>query len=56
MGRSYLYGLGAGGEAGVEQALTMLTTDLERTMSLCGTRTLAEITPELLALVPFGRQ
>ena len=54
MGRSYLYGLGAGGEAGVEQALTMLTTDLHRTMALCGTRTLSEITPELLAEMPFG--
>jgi L-lactate dehydrogenase (cytochrome) len=49
MGRTYLYGLGAAGEAGVEKALTMLTSDLERTMALCGVRSLAEITPELVA-------
>jgi L-lactate dehydrogenase (cytochrome) len=49
MGRTYLYGLGAAGEAGVEKALTLLTSDLERTMALCGVRSLAEITPELVA-------
>lgn len=49
MGRTYLYGLGAAGEAGVEKALSLLTSDLERTMALCGVRSLAEITPELVA-------
>ena len=49
MGRSYLYGLGAAGEMGVQKALSLLTTDLERTMALCGVRSLAEITPELVA-------
>lgn len=48
MGRSYLYGLGAGGEAGVEKALSFLTTEMTRTMQLCGVRSLAEITPSLL--------
>lgn len=49
MGRTYLYGLGAAGEAGVDKALSLLTTDLERTMALCGVRTLADITPDLVA-------
>lgn len=49
MGRSYLYGLGAAGEIGVQKALSLLTSDLERTMALCGVRSLAEITPELVA-------
>jgi L-lactate dehydrogenase (cytochrome) len=49
MGRSYLYGLGAAGEAGVEKALWCLTTEMTRTMQLCGVRSIAEITPGLIA-------
>ena len=52
MGRSYLYGLGAAGEAGVEKALWCLTTEMVRAMQLCGVRTVAEITPELVTRVP----
>ena len=52
---SYLYGLGAAGEPGVERVLSMLTDDMTRTMSLCGVRSISEITPELLSLVPVGR-
>jgi L-lactate dehydrogenase (cytochrome) len=55
LGRSYLYGLGAAGEPGIERVLTMLTDDMTRTMALCGVRTISEITPELLSLVPTGR-
>jgi L-lactate dehydrogenase (cytochrome) len=44
IGRAYLYGLGAGGEAGVARALEILRTELERDMALLGTRSLAEIT------------
>ena len=51
MGRSYLYGLGAAGEVGVEKALTLLTDDMQRTMALCGVRNIAEITPELVSRV-----
>jgi L-lactate dehydrogenase (cytochrome) len=55
LGRSYLYGLGAAGEPGIERVLAMLTDDMTRTMALCGVRTISEITPELLSLVPTGR-
>ena len=48
MGRSYLYGLGAAGEAGVEKALWCLTTEMTRAMQLCGVRSIAEITPDLV--------
>ncbi|NBU16751.1 MAG: alpha-hydroxy-acid oxidizing protein, partial [Actinobacteria bacterium] len=48
MGRTYLYGLGAAGEAGVERAHAMLTDELRRAMQLCGVRTIAEITPDLV--------
>ena len=47
MGRSYLYGLGAAGEAGVERAYAMLKDELQRTMALCGVRTIADIDSSL---------
>jgi len=43
VGRPYLYGLAAGGELGVRRALELLTSQLRRTMQLCGVRTLAEL-------------
>ena len=49
MGRTYLYGLGAAGEVGVEKALSLLTSELERTMALCGVQSLSDITPDLVA-------
>ncbi|HEX5787253.1 MAG TPA: alpha-hydroxy acid oxidase [Woeseiaceae bacterium] len=36
IGRAYLYGLAAGGQAGVERALAILRTEFERTMALVG--------------------
>src|ERR1700712_1928213 len=48
IGRPYLYGLAAGGQRGVERALYLLREELERTMVLSGTASLAEIGPELL--------
>ncbi len=44
IGRPYLWGLGAFGQAGVERVLEMLQLELEMTMQLCGTPTLADIT------------
>jgi L-lactate dehydrogenase (cytochrome) len=48
MGRSYLYGLGAAGQVGVERAFSMLDSEMRRTMSLTGVRTIAEISPSLI--------
>jgi L-lactate dehydrogenase (cytochrome) len=42
-GRAYLYGLGAGGERGVDQVLEMLDAGVRRTMTLIGARTVADI-------------
>jgi L-lactate dehydrogenase (cytochrome) len=42
-GRPYLYALGAGGEAGVDQLLDFFRTDLERDMRLLGCRSVEEI-------------
>jgi L-lactate dehydrogenase (cytochrome) len=43
VGRAYLYGLAAGGERGVSRAIELLTSQLRRTMQLCGVRTLTEL-------------
>ncbi len=49
IGRPYLYGLAAGGQAGVAKALEILRTELERGMALLGTPTLADIGRHTLA-------
>lgn len=43
IGRPYLYGLGAAGQAGCSAAITILTTELRRTMQLLGVRNIAEL-------------
>jgi L-lactate dehydrogenase (cytochrome) len=43
MGRPYLYGLAAGGQAGVSKALQLLRLELERDMGLLGCRNISEI-------------
>jgi L-lactate dehydrogenase (cytochrome) len=42
-GRCYLFGLGAGGEAGVDRALQLLKAEINRDMALLGTRNVNEI-------------
>lgn len=48
MGRPYLYGLGAAGEAGVDQVLTNFASEMERTMALIGCTTVDRLGPEFL--------
>lgn len=48
-GRAYLYGLGAGGERGVDHVLGMLDTDVRRTMALVGASSIADLTPDLVS-------
>jgi L-lactate dehydrogenase (cytochrome) len=51
IGRAYLYGLMAGGEAGIDKALDILAEQFRRTMQLLGVRSVAELRaagPELL--------
>ena len=43
IGRPYLYGLAAGGEAGVERALTLLSEEFERTLTLLGVNDIAAL-------------
>jgi (S)-mandelate dehydrogenase len=47
-GRATLFGAMAGGEAGAQRALEILSTELVRAMQLCGVRSPAEIGPQLL--------
>ncbi|MCZ2811788.1 alpha-hydroxy acid oxidase [Modestobacter sp. VKM Ac-2979] len=50
IGRGYLYGLMAGGEAGVQRALTILRIEYERTMQLLGVTTTGELTDARVSL------
>lgn len=43
VGKAYLYGLAAGGEAGVSKAIAILRSEVERTMILLGCRSISEI-------------
>jgi L-lactate dehydrogenase (cytochrome) len=45
VGRAYLYGLMAGGRAGVDRAIAILAGQIERTMRLLGVTSLAELEP-----------
>jgi isopentenyl diphosphate isomerase/L-lactate dehydrogenase-like FMN-dependent dehydrogenase len=49
-GRATLFGVMAGGEPGARRALEILSGELERSMKLCGVRSVAEIGPDLIAL------
>lgn len=53
IGRSYIYGLGAMGEAGVTKSLEVIRKELDITMALCGERDVRDLRRENL-LVPQG--
>jgi L-lactate dehydrogenase (cytochrome) len=48
VGRAYLYGLGAGGERGVDKALGFLHDEFERTMKLIGAANVGELGPDYI--------
>ena len=43
IGRSFLYGLGALGEAGVTKCLDLIANELDLTMAFCGLRSIGEV-------------
>jgi len=51
IGRSYLYGLAAGGQRGVERALHLLREELLRDMALLGCQRLDQVSPDLLRAI-----
>ena len=55
IGRGFLYGLAAGGRAGVALAVDIIRKELDATMALCGLRAIGEIDRNVLAAKPsFG--
>jgi len=46
IGRAYLYGLMAGGRAGVDRAIEILAQQITRTMKLLGAHTVSELGPQ----------
>jgi L-lactate dehydrogenase (cytochrome) len=59
IGRPFVYGLGAGGEAGVTQCLEILRKELDLTMAMCGKTRLDDVDrgillPQSLSTMPSG--
>jgi L-lactate dehydrogenase (cytochrome) len=50
LGRAYIYGLGAAGEAGVAKAIDIIRQELDVSMALTGTRRVSEIGPQVLSV------
>jgi len=55
IGRPYLYGLGAAGQAGVADAIRILVSELRRAMALMGCKEIADLRPGCLR-PPEGHQ
>jgi L-lactate dehydrogenase (cytochrome) len=51
VGRAYLYGLMAGGRAGVDRMIAIMRGDIERTMRLLGATSLEELGPQHVTLL-----
>ncbi|AXK81327.1 alpha-hydroxy-acid oxidizing protein [Pseudolabrys taiwanensis] len=49
IGRAYVYGLGAGGQAGVAKAIEILRKEFDVTMALCGVSRIEDIGPQVIA-------
>jgi L-lactate dehydrogenase (cytochrome) len=49
IGRAYVYGLGAGGQAGVAKAIDILAKELDVAMALTGTRSIGDIDRRVIA-------
>jgi 4-hydroxymandelate oxidase len=53
IGRPMLWGLGAFGQAGVDQVLAILQAELKLAMGNCGTRTLSDISRAFVSTAPY---
>jgi L-lactate dehydrogenase (cytochrome) len=53
IGRAYMYGLGAAGEAGIDRAIAILRADIERCLTLLGCSSISALDPSYLEL-PAG--
>lgn len=50
VGRPWMFGLGAGGQAGVTRALQLLSSEIDRVQALIGNTDITKLTPEVLRL------
>ncbi len=48
VGRAYIYGLGALGQAGVSMALDIISREIDGTMALCGVKNIQDISDDIL--------
>lgn len=48
IGRAYIYGLGAMGEAGVTRSLEVIANELDLTMAFCGLRDIRQVTADVI--------
>jgi L-lactate dehydrogenase (cytochrome) len=53
-GRAYIYGLGAGGQAGVTRAIEIMRNELDTTMALMGVTRIADINRGVIAVTGSG--
>ena len=51
IGRAFLYGLGAMGEAGVTRSLEIIRAELDVSMALCGLRDVKQASPAILRVI-----
>jgi isopentenyl diphosphate isomerase/L-lactate dehydrogenase-like FMN-dependent dehydrogenase len=49
LGRATLYGLAAGGEAGVSRAIEILAAEIDRTIGMLGLTRVDELNPHIFA-------
>src|SRR5688572_23263466 len=56
IGRSFVYGLGAYGQAGVTKAIEIIKKELDVTMALTGVASIAQIGPNVLLDPPFAQK
>ena len=49
LGRAMLYGLAAGGQAGVERAIGIVAAEIARTLALLGVRSVDELDMEIFS-------
>jgi L-lactate dehydrogenase (cytochrome) len=54
LGRAFLYGLGAMGEAGVSQCLEIIRKELDLTMAFCGVTDVRQVDKRILLPGTFG--
>lgn len=54
IGRAFLYGLGAMGEAGVTKCLDIIRNELDITMALCGLRDIKQVSGDILVKTSIG--